>query len=95
MDKLNLEIDRASGRQRFEADTQTYNYPRRGPNNNVREIDLRVWDNLFIESLKVLNRWDQYHDIAKALQVNVAIPNIEMMIEYAWNTKQWPLLSQY
>ena len=49
----------------------------------IKEIDLRIWENLFIESLKVLNKWDQYRDIAHALN------NQEMMIEYFWNAKDW------
>lgn len=39
-------------------DPATYSYPRRGPNNRVREMDLRVWENLYIESIKVLGKWD-------------------------------------
>jgi FAT domain len=57
-EKISREIEQASGKMRFEADPQTYSYPRKGPNNKVKEIDLRIWDNLFSESLKVLNRWD-------------------------------------
>eukprot|EP00347_Sterkiella_histriomuscorum_P010775 403374964 len=57
--------------------------------NRFKEMDLRIWDNLFIESLKVLNKWDQYRDIAHALQ------NQEMLIEYYWNVKDWRNLSQY
>lgn len=33
-------------------------FPREGPNNKVSELDLRVWETLFIESLKVLNKWE-------------------------------------
>lgn len=58
MEELSKEIDRISGRQKFEADRATYEFPRRGPNNNVKELDLRVWETLFTESLKVLNKWD-------------------------------------
>ena len=85
MFKLNQEIDNASGRNRFEQDRNTYQCPRRGPNNLVKEVDLRVWETIFTDSLKVLNRWDQYFDIARALAYNVDIPNLDMMIEYAWN----------
>lgn len=58
-------------------------------------MDLRVWENLYIESIKVLGKWDQYHDITRALLVNVEIPNNEMMIEYYWTTKQWQELAKY
>jgi hypothetical protein len=58
MQELALEIDRTSGRQKFEADRATYSYPRRGPNNKVKEIDLRIWETLFSDSLKVLNKWE-------------------------------------
>jgi hypothetical protein len=64
-------------------------HPRRGPNNLIKEIDLRVWETLFTESLKVLNKWDQYYDIARALLFNVEINNVEMNIEYFWATKNW------
>jgi hypothetical protein len=85
MKKLELELDVVSGRPKFEGDKATYSYPRRGPNNLVKEVDLRVWETIFTESLKVLNKWDQYHDISRALSFNIDIPNVEMMIEYAWN----------
>lgn len=67
MDELVKEIDKISGRQKFEADRATYDYPRRGPNNKVKEVDLRMWETLFSDSQKVLNKWEQYHDIARAL----------------------------
>ena len=50
MDELVKEIDRISGRQKFEADRATYDYPRRGPNNKVKEVDLRMWETLFSDS---------------------------------------------
>ena len=34
------------------------NFPKEGPNNKVSELDLRVWETLFIESLKILNKWE-------------------------------------
>lgn len=34
------------------------NFPREGPNNKVTELDLCVWETLFMESLKVLNKWE-------------------------------------
>lgn len=92
---LGEKVGQASGAIRFEQDPKTYSYPRKGSNNNVNEIDLRVWDTLFCQSLKVLMKWDQYYDITKALQLNVDIPNIEMIIEYAWNHRNWTLLKQY
>ena len=43
------------------------NFPREGPNNKVTELDLCVWETLFMESLKVLNKWEQFKDIAHLL----------------------------
>jgi hypothetical protein len=53
----------------------------------VKELDLRIWETLFIESLKILNNWDQYRDIAHTLS------NQEMMIEYYWYKKEWNSLA--
>ena len=58
MKMLEQELDIVSGRPKFEADKATYQYPRRGPNNLVKEVDLRIWETIFTESLKVLNKWD-------------------------------------
>jgi hypothetical protein len=33
----------------------TEHFPREGPNTRVSELDLRAWETLFIESLKILN----------------------------------------
>jgi len=95
MNELNLEIDRISGRRKFEGDRATYDYPRRGPNNLVKEVDLRQWESLFSESLKVLNKWEQYHDIARALSFNLDVNNVEMLIEYNWNMKKWEELKLF
>jgi hypothetical protein len=58
MSEMVREIDRISGRQKFEQDRATFDYPRKGPNNKVKEVDLRIWETLFSESLKVLNKWE-------------------------------------
>ncbi len=58
MSQLAKQIDEVSGQQKFLADPAKYDYPRQGPNNKAKEIDLRIWDNLFCESFKVLNKWD-------------------------------------
>lgn len=34
------------------------NFPKPGPNNKVSDIDLRVWEKLFVESVKVLSKWE-------------------------------------
>ena len=93
-EKLQNEIDRVCGQKKFDENSSIFDYPRKGSNNKVKETDLRIWDTLFIESLKVLNKWDQFHDIARAVTPNSEIPNLEMMIEYSWNTKQWNYLRQ-
>jgi hypothetical protein len=33
-------------------------FPKDGANRNVKELDLRIWETLFIDSVKILNRWD-------------------------------------
>ena len=53
MQKLNNTIDNASGQHFMDP-----NFPRNGSNQKVKEVDLRIWETLFIESLKVLNKWD-------------------------------------
>mmetsp|Transcript_19133 Transcript_19133/g.18269 ORF Transcript_19133/g.18269 Transcript_19133/m.18269 type:complete len:82 (-) Transcript_19133:23-268(-) len=63
-------------------------FPREGPNNSVTELDLRIWETLFIESLKILNSWDQYRDVAHTWN------NQEMMIEYYWHKKDWNSLEK-
>ncbi len=82
-------------REKFAANPAVYSYPRQGPNNKVKEMDLRIWETLYIDSLKVLGKWDQYNDIARALQMNVSIPNNEMMIDNLWAAKNWSELAKY
>lgn len=65
------------------------NFPKEGPNTKVKELDLRIWETLFIESVKILNKWEQYRDIAHTMQ------NQEMWIEYFWHTKNWQELKHY
>jgi hypothetical protein len=91
MQKTQRDMEQASGKRKNENQP----YPRNGPNNRVKEVDLRVWETIYTDSLKVLNKWDQYFDIARALAFNVDIPNVDMMIEYAWNQKDWNILQQY
>lgn len=44
--------------EEYKEQIKSQNFPKNGPNRNVREIDLRIWESLFIESLKILNNWD-------------------------------------
>jgi hypothetical protein len=57
-EELEKQIDKVSGREKHLANPSIYSYPRKGPNNYIKEIDLRVWETLFTQSLKVLNKWD-------------------------------------
>jgi hypothetical protein len=70
---------------------QLENFPKDGPNNKVSELDLCVWETLFMDSLKVLNRWDQLKDIAHLLgngeqgTTGDQSPGAhEMLIEFFW-----------
>lgn len=78
-------------------------FPREGPNNKVSELDLRSWETLFIESLKVLNRWDPFRDIAHlhgnsdqggAGTADARPGPHEMWIEFFWQKKDWTNLSE-
>jgi hypothetical protein len=42
MAMLMREVEDLSGKDKFDRDPSTYAYPRRGPNNRVREVDLRI-----------------------------------------------------
>jgi hypothetical protein len=68
--------------------------PRMGPNNKISEIDLRLWETIFIQGLKLNNKFDQYYDISKALECNIDIRNLEMKIEYAWSMRSWDQLKE-
>ena len=47
-------LDTPENKEKIKAE----NFPKDGPNKKVKELDLRIWETLFIESLKVLNKWD-------------------------------------
>jgi hypothetical protein len=76
-------------------------FPRSGPNNKVSELDLRVWETLFIESLKILNKWEQFRDIAHLhgsydQGLGDQYPGThEMWIEFFWQKKDWRNLAHY
>jgi hypothetical protein len=77
-------------------------FPREGPNTKVSELDLRTWETLFIESLKVLNKWEQFRDIAH-LHGNYDQGGLgdqspgthEMWIEFFWQKKDWRNLANF
>ena len=78
------------------------NFPREGPNNKVTELDLCVWETLFMESLKVLNKWEQFKDIAHLLgngehgnSWDQSPGAHEMWIEFFWQKKDWNNLSRF
>jgi hypothetical protein len=83
-------------------DVGTEHFPREGPNTKVSELDLRAWETLFIESLKVLNLWDPFRDIAH-LHGNYeqagsgdSLPGPhEMWIEFFWQKKDWKNLANH
>jgi hypothetical protein len=81
---------------------QLEHFPKEGPNNKVSELDLCVWETLFMDSLKVLNRWDQLKDIAHLLgngeqgTTGDQSPGAhEMLIEFFWQKKDWENLSKF
>ena len=82
-------------------DVSPHHFPRNGPNNLVSELDLRVWETLFIESLKILNKWEQFRDIAHLhgsydQGMGDSSPGThEMWIEFFWQKKDWRNLANY
>ena len=53
-------------------------FPKAGSNRKISDIDLKIWEGLFVKSLKILKRFDLYKDIRKNMY------NREMKIEYLW-----------
>lgn len=76
-------------------------FPKEGPNNKVNELDLRVWETLFIQSLKIFNKWEQFRDIALLhgsydQGLGDQYPRThKMWIEFFWQKKLWGNLVNY
>ena len=61
-------------------------FPKAGSNRKISDIDLRMWENLYVKSLRILKRFDLYKDILENMY------NREMKIEYLWSIKNLPVL---
>lgn len=59
-------------------------FPKAGGNRLISEIDLRTWENLFIQSLKILKKTELFKDVAD----NMANNDLhELRIENCWQVK--------
>ena len=45
----------------------------------MSEVDLRMWETLYVESLRVLNKHERLNDVAQSLN------NYELKIECMWH----------
>lgn len=70
----NLEVSEKLNPKRF---------PKFGSNRNVSEIDLRNWENLYMQSLKVLKKTDLFKNVADN------ISSQELRVEYYWIVKDF------
>ena len=65
----------------------------------MSELDLRAWETLFIESLKILNQWEPFRDIAHLHGSSdhggpePLLGAHEMWIEFFWQKKDWKNLA--
>ena len=60
---------------------QSSRFPKAGSNRKISDIDLRMWEGMFVKSLRILKRFDLYKDILENMY------NREMKIEYLWCVK--------
>jgi hypothetical protein len=63
-------------------------FPKAGSNRKISDIDLRMWEGLYVKSLKILKRFDLYKDILENMY------NREMKIDYLWSVKDLPALEE-
>jgi hypothetical protein len=63
-------------------------FPKAGSNRKISDIDLRMWEGLFVKSLRILKRFDLYKDILENMY------NREMKIEYLWCVKDLKALDE-
>ena len=63
-------------------------FPKAGSNRKISDIDLRMWEGLFVKSLRILKRFDLYKDILENMY------NREMKIDYLWCVKDLPKLEE-
>jgi len=67
---------------------QSNHFPKAGSNRKISDIDLRMWEGLYVKSLKILKRFDLYKDILENMY------NREMKIDYLWSVKDLPALEE-
>ena len=63
-------------------------FPKAGSNRKISDIDLRMWEGLYVKSLRILKRFDLYKDILENMY------NRDMKIEYLWCVKDLPALEE-
>lgn len=70
---------------------QTSNFPKAGSNRTISELDLRTWENLYIQSLKTLKKNELFKDIADNM-ANMEMH--ELRIDYFWSVKDMQSLKK-
>lgn len=59
-------------------------FPKQGSNRAINQLDLRTWESLYIQSLKVLKKNELFRDIAENMS---GLDMHEMRIDYCWSVK--------
>lgn len=62
----------------------SFSFPKAGSNRLISELDLRTWENLYIQSLKVLKKNELFRDIAENMS---NLDMHELRIDYCWSVK--------
>ncbi len=60
------------------------NFPKAGSNRVISELDLRTWESLYIQSLKILKKNELFRDIAENMS---NLDMHELRIDYCWQIK--------
>ena len=60
------------------------NFPKVGSNRSISELDLRTWETLYIQSLKILKKNELFRDIAENMS---DLQTHELRIDYFWSVK--------
>ena len=65
--------------EQFAEKLKSNKFPKRSNGNEkVSELDLRMWETLYVESLRVLNKYDRLNDVASSLNSQ------EIKLECMW-----------